>query len=146
MSATGYLRCPAGWSMPVLSPAARLKWLSTQDTLWRRSSTTRTTTTGAMTVILPWWNCGHRWISRVSLGASLWDSSTSKTLKYVILWPQFYFFMLTHFRKQGLISPPQKCYTPLIKNKRLLPGVGFNLPTMNNDIHFKINLCTHNIL
>lgn len=51
MSATGYLRYPAGWSMLVLSPAAQLKWHNTQDTPWRRSSTTRTTITGAMIMI-----------------------------------------------------------------------------------------------
>lgn len=51
MSATGYLRYPAGWSTLVSSPAAQLKWHSTPDTPWRRSSTTRTTTTGATTVI-----------------------------------------------------------------------------------------------
>lgn len=67
MSATGYLRFPAGWSMPALWPAALLKWLSIQDTLWRGSSTTRTTITEAMTVTSLWWSCEPRSIFQVSL-------------------------------------------------------------------------------
>lgn len=47
MSATGYLRCPAGWCTPASSRAARPKRLSMWGTPWRRSSTTRSTTTGA---------------------------------------------------------------------------------------------------
>lgn len=68
MAATGYRRSPAGWSTPASSHAARPKWLCTQVTPWRRSSTTWTTTTGATTVISPWWSCERHLISQVGLG------------------------------------------------------------------------------
>lgn len=67
MSATGYLRCPAGWCTPALSLAARPKWPSTRGTPWRRSSTTRSTTTGATMATSLWWSCGRHWISQVRL-------------------------------------------------------------------------------
>lgn len=39
LAATGYLKSPAGWSTLASSHAVRPKWLSMQDTPWRRSST-----------------------------------------------------------------------------------------------------------
>lgn len=75
--ATGYLKSPAGLSMLALSPAAPPKWLSMQDTPWRRSSTMWTTITGATTAILPWWNCEPRLISQVGL-----DGPPTEELRY----------------------------------------------------------------
>lgn len=82
MSATGYLRCPAGWCTPALSHGAQPKRLSTWGTPWRRSSTTRSTTTGAMMATSLWWSCAHRWISQVRL------DKTGKMWHAFFIWKQ----------------------------------------------------------